>query len=343
MTPDRWTLARDGGALPPLEGRCVVLLARGNADLHALGASDILAVQGFRPDHDRLETRGFAVVPVLDQPSGFDAALVQVVKSKVRTLSAVATSMRAVKPGGLILVDGAKEEGIESVLRALKPHVDVEGVFSKAHGKLIWFRRPEIVPDPVADWIATPETAEGGYVTAPGAFSADAPDRGSEILVALTPPLKGRVADLGAGWGYLAAEILAEHEGITHLDLVEAEYDMLDAARANIDDPRAAFHWSDATRFDPTEPYDAIICNPPFHIGRRADPELGRAFISAAARMLKPSGKFIMVANRHLPYEAALKEAFGTGRLIAELEGFKLYEAAKPRQAQGRAARGQRR
>jgi len=50
-----------------------------------------------------------------------------------------------------------------------------------------------------------------------------------------------------------------------------------------------------------------------------------------------------MVANRHLPYEAALKDAFGTGRLIGELEGYKLYEAAKPRKAQGRASRGHRR
>jgi 16S rRNA (guanine1207-N2)-methyltransferase len=65
------------------------------------------------------------------------------------------------------------------------------------------------------------------------------------------PPLKGRVADLGAGWGYLSGEILAEQEGIAHLDLIEADHDMLEAARANVDDPRAAFHWADVTRFDP--------------------------------------------------------------------------------------------
>jgi 16S rRNA (guanine1207-N2)-methyltransferase len=51
--------------------------------------------------------------------------------------------MGAVVPGGLILIDGAKEEGIEAVLKALKPHVEVDGVFSKSHGKLIWFRRPD--------------------------------------------------------------------------------------------------------------------------------------------------------------------------------------------------------
>jgi predicted RNA methylase len=145
---------------------------------------------------------------------------------------------------------------------------------------------------------------------------------------------------LGPGWGYLAGEILAEQEGIAHLDLIEADHHMLEAARANIDDPRAAFHWADVTRFAPEEAYDAIIANPPFHTGRRADPGLGRAFISAAARMLKPSGKFIMVANRHLPYEAALKDAFGTGRLIGELEGYKLYEAAKPRHGAGTRIQG---
>jgi 16S rRNA (guanine1207-N2)-methyltransferase len=59
--------------------------------------------------------------------------------------------------------------------------------------------------------------------------------------------------------------------------------------------------------------------------------------------MLAPSGKFVMVANRHLPYEAALREAFGTGRLLGELEGYKLYEAAKPRQAAGRTSGGRKR
>jgi 16S rRNA (guanine1207-N2)-methyltransferase len=343
MTPDRWTLARDTGALPLVEGRCVVLLARGDAELGTLGAAEVLAVQGFRPDHDRLSARGFAVQADLDYAEGFDAALVQIVKAKARTLSALAEAFGAVAPGGLILIDGAKEEGIESVLKTLKPHVVFDGVFSKSHGKLIWFRRPDVIPDAVADWIALPAETEEGYVTTPGGFSADGPDRGSEILVALCPPLKGRVADLGAGWGYLAGEILAEQEGIAHLDLIEADHHMLEAARANIDDPRAAFHWADVTRFAPEEAYDAIIANPPFHTGRRADPGLGRAFISAAARMLKPSGKLIMVANRHLPYEAALKDAFGTGRMIGELEGYKLYEAAKPITAQGRASRGHRR
>ncbi len=343
MTPNRWTLARETGALPPVSGRCVVLLARGDADFTALDAAEVRAVQGFRPDHDRLAARGVDVAPQLEDEAPFDAALVQVMKSKVRTLSAVAEAIGAVRAGGMVVIDGAKEEGIEAILKTVKGQFEIDGVFSKSHGKLIWFTRRADLPEAIGDWIALPDETAEGYVTAPGGFSADGADRGSEILVALAPSMKGRVADLGAGWGYLSAEILAEQAAITHLDLIEADFDMLEAARVNVDDPRAAFHWADVTRFAPDEPYDAIIANPPFHIGRRADPGLGRAFILAAARMLKPSGKFIMVANRHLPYEAALKDAFGTGRLLGELEGYKLYEAAKPRQAQGRASRGQRR
>jgi 16S rRNA (guanine1207-N2)-methyltransferase len=331
MTPDRWTLALDSGALSPPGGRLLALLARGDADLGALGADEVLAVQGHRPDHDRLAARGIAVVPELGEAAGFDVALVQIVKARARTLGAIAEGLAALKPGGMLLVDGAKEEGIEAILKALRAAFDLDGVYSKAHGKLIWLTRPDPLPAAVADWIPEPTVTAEGYVTAPGGFSADGPDRGSELLVALAPPLKGRVADLGAGWGYIAAEVLAEQPGITHLDLIEADHAMLEAARANLDDPRAAFHWADATRFAPEEPYDAILCNPPFHSGRRADPGLGRAFIAAAARMLKPSGKFIMVANRHLPYEAALKEAFATGRMLGELEGYKLYEASKPR------------
>ena len=55
---------------------------------------------------------------------------------------------------------------------------------------------------------------------------------------------------------------------------------------------------------------DAVVMNPPFHEGRKADPELGQAFIEAAAGMLGAKGKLYMVANRHLPYEETLERLF---------------------------------
>jgi 16S rRNA (guanine1207-N2)-methyltransferase len=52
------------------------------------------------------------------------------------------------------------------------------------------------------------------------------------------------------------------------------------------------------------------VTNPPFHVVRAADPGLGRAFVEAARGMLGPRGDLWLVANRHLPYEGALRAAF---------------------------------
>ncbi|OAN76531.1 hypothetical protein A8B78_03370 [Jannaschia sp. EhC01] len=327
MTPDRWTLAIDGDDLALPDGAVLVMQARADSDFSSFG-DDVTCVQGFAPDHDRLAARGDNVV--VEAEGSFTNALVQITKSRVGTLSAIAEALGHLPPGGLLMVDGQKEEGIEAVVKQLRLLFEVDHVFSKSHGKLAWLRRPDVIPPQVVDWITAPEEGDHGYMTVPGGFSVEGPDRGSEILVALVPALKGRVADFGAGWGYIAGEILAEQDTIETFDLIEADHAMLEAAQHNIDDPRAHFHWADVARFEPDAPYDAIVCNPPFHVGRRADPGLGRAFIQAAARHLTPRGRFFMVANRHLPYEDTLKACFGTGSMLGELEGYKIYKAAKP-------------
>lgn len=327
MTPNRWTLALDSDQLSLPPGPVLVLGARAGADLAPLG--DVLAVTGSFPDHLALSCRGFAVATEVDDRA-YAAALVQIGKSKPANLGLVVEALASVQPGGVVLVDGQKTEGIESLLKGVKAVLPVDDVFSKSHGKLFWLTRPDALPPEIETWRIEPQDI-GGYVTAPGMFSADGPDPGSEMLVALVPKLKGRVADLGAGWGYLASEILDEQGEIAAMDLIEADWPSLQAAMTNVTDDRAEFVWADATTYSADEPYDAIISNPPFHSGREADPSLGRAFIAAAARNLKPGGRFFMVANRHLPYEAALKEAFGTGRMLGELQGYKLYEAARPK------------
>jgi len=137
------------------------------------------------------------------------------------------------------------------------------------------------------------------------------------------------LADLGAGWGYLSRHLLTR-EKIRELHLIEADFAALDCARKNVTDPRAHFHWADATRFTPDQPFDGIITNPPFHTTRKADPDIGRAFITAAAGMLTPSGQMYLVANRHLPYERTLADCF---RHVEEISGdnaFKVLRATKP-------------
>ena len=110
-----------------------------------------------------------------------------------------------------------------------------------------------------------------------------------------------------------------------------ADLTALDCARLNIADPRAEFHWADALSFAPASPADHVVTNPPFHRGREGDPDIGRGFITAAASMLGPRGQLWLVANRHLPYESTLQDAFQSVEILGQTASFKLYTAARPR------------
>jgi 16S rRNA (guanine1207-N2)-methyltransferase len=150
----------------------------------------------------------------------------------------------------------------------------------------------------------------------------------------LPDDLHGRVADLGAGFGYLATQVVARCPQVTALDLYEAEARALEPARSNLERAQREanrrlsvdVHWHDVTRGLPQR-YDAIVSNPPFHQGRADLPELGRAFITSAADALAADGRLLVVANRHLPYEALLQSRFREVRAVVVHDGFKVLAA----------------
>ncbi len=55
------------------------------------------------------------------------------------------------------------------------------------------------------------------------------------------------------------------------------------------------------------------------------------AFIAAAARILKPGGRLLMVANRQLPYEAALTARFRQWERLHEDGFYKVVMAQGPK------------
>src|SRR5690606_27540716 len=120
---------------------------------------------------------------------------------------------------------------------------------------------------------------------------------------------------------------------ITSLHLYEAEARALELAKENLAPHarRAAleFRWHDVAAGLPDR-YDVIVSNPPFHgPGRAARPDIGRAFIAAAARALVPGGTLWLVANRQLPYEQALGEGFAEVQTLAQERGFKVVRARR--------------
>lgn len=322
----RLSLALDAGLELP-EGR-IGLMHPGAAEaLPPVAKERLLAVTPHAPDHAALAAQGVAVRPDDPAPGSLAAVVVCLPRGRTEAQDLIARACRLT--AGPVVVDGQKTDGIEAVLKALRTRgVALSEAISKGHGKIAWFPST-----PLDDWLAAPARVDG-FLTRPGLFSADGPDPASRLLAEALPAGAGGVAvDLGAGWGYLAARFLARAPGLRALHLVESDARALDCARVNVSDPRAAFHWADATRPLPGLRADIVVTNPPFHQGRAAQPALGAAFIAAAAQMLNPGGALWLVANRHLPYEATLALSFRAVEEIAGTGAFKLFRATGPKPA----------
>ncbi len=323
MLATRLSLAlADGGVALPEEGRIAVFSARAGEDLSALPQDRTDIITGLYPDFRAFEGQGYTVCVA---PEGrYVMSVIAVPRAKALAQGTIALASSVTD--GVIIVDGAKTDGAESILKACRKRTDVSFPLSKAHGKLFWFDASSAFED----WLVEAKTTVDGFVTAPGVFSAEGVDPGSRMLADHLPTKLGaNVADLGGGWGYLSARAL-ERETVQILHLVEADRAACDCACQNVQDTRLSVHWADATTWTAPGRLDAVISNPPFHTDRAADPDLGRAFIASAARLLAPSGQFWMVANRHLPYEDTLRQHFAQVDEIAGTTKFKVLQATRP-------------
>lgn len=317
----RLELALNSGLI--LEGPISVLLPTPDHDLSSL-PREADVVQPFKPFHDHFQRLGFATS--LDGSASYQSVVLFLPRAKALARAMVHRAL--VRASGTVVIDGAKTDGVDSLLKDIRKRVAVEGPLSKAHGKIFWFQADA---DQFADWAAPTGQLVDGFQTAPGVFSADGIDPASALLAKALPEKLGRrIADFGAGWGYLSAGILRS-EAVRELHLVEADHTALDCARHNISDPRAQFHWADACTWTAPDRLDTVIMNPPFHTGRSAEPALGQSFIQSAARNLTGAGQLWMVANRHLPYETTLSERFARVEEVAGDNRFKVFHASRPR------------
>jgi 16S rRNA (guanine1207-N2)-methyltransferase len=296
----------------PGEGERVLFLGAeaGNARPEGFDA-EITFVQPFRPLFRPLRENAFP------EPEGedYDAALVLCGKHRGDNENRIAEALARVKIGGLIVVAGGKEDGIQSIRTTLLKLGIILDYAPKYHGVAIWFGRPEDASAAIKALGSTAVTVDGRFQAAPGMFSHDRVDAGSELLASRFPTdFDGNVADFGAGWGYLSIMLAEKSPRVNRIDLFEADHRALEFAKQNLahncPDLEARFFWQDLGTEPPKEKYDMVIMNPPFHEAQAADPELGRAMIRMAAGALKQGGRMMLVANRGLPYEPVLAEGF---------------------------------
>ena len=324
------------GALQwPGGNRVLFLRARAGAGLPA-AASGWVCEQSFRPHAAALERAGLRVVPAVGEGM-FELVLVLPPRQREEARALLARALQHAVPGGTVVASMLNTEGARSAEADIAALAGNVRSLSKNKCRVFWATADAATMDAprISQWAAldAPRAiADGRFLSRPGLFAWDRIDPASALLASCLPAdLSGRGADLGAGFGYLAAEVLERCPDVASMDLYEAEARALELARLNLAGKRAieiACHWHDVTGGLPAR-YDFIVSNPPFHQGRADQPELGRAFIAAAAAALNPGGRLWLVANRHLPYEAELARGFSSVRAVKEQDGFKVIEAVK--------------
>ncbi len=333
---DSLFLPLQGGQLAWPTTPALLLNARPGAALGAWRGRSLLCQQSFKPFSDALQREGFDVVPETQATFAWVGLLPTRQREEARAL--LAQGVQRLRGDGVLLVSAANNEGARSLEADLRRLAGPVQTLSKNHCRVFWLQRDPAAIDAglLDDWAAldAPRAIAGGrYLSRPGLFAWDRIDPASALLAAALPgDLRGHAADLGAGWGYLADALLARCPGIQALDLYEAQARALPLAQANLrghaERVALGFHWHDVGQGLPQR-YDVIVSNPPFHTGRADQPELGQAFIRAAATALRAGGRLFLVANRHLPYEAVLGEGFARWRVLREADGFKVIEAEK--------------
>lgn len=330
------------GLLRAPDGDVLFLRAREGAALHAWRQRPLSCTQPSKPEADRLQRIGADCLDEDALPNGaFPLVLVLPPRQREEARALLARACAAVAPGGVVVASVANDEGAKSRETDLKALAGTLTTVSKHHCRVFWTAPQAAFDAPLlAQWatgdaprvLHATQVPGGRFHTRPGVFAWDRVDAASAMLAeALPADLHGRVADFGAGWGYLSMEVLARCPRVASLDLYEADARALPLARANLADAGVPVrvHWHDVAQGVP-ERYDAIVCNPPFHaLGRGERPDIGRAFIAAAAQALGPGGRLWLVANRHLPYEDALGEGFAQVRIVAQHGSFKIVEATK--------------
>lgn len=321
----------------PADGRALLLGARAGAALAEFASPALVCEQSFRPRAAALEAAGLTVSTHVE--GRFPLVLVLPPRQREAARALLARALDQAEPGGTVVVSLANTDGARSVEEDLARLAGRVGSLSKSRCRVFWAQAGVGDPALQAEWKALDEprpVADGRFLSRPGLFAWDRIDPGSAFLAAHLPPdLKGQGADLGAGFGTLSAEVLNRCPEVTALDLYEAEARALELAQRNLE-PYAGqaeldYLWHDvAAGLPPGRRYHFVVTNPPFHEGGRADRhDLGRAFITAAAAALRQKGRLFLVANRHLPYEATLEQAFTMVRRIADDGAYKVIEAAK--------------
>lgn len=169
------------------------------------------------------------------------------------------------------------------------------------------------------------------YRQFPGVFSGAHIDYATQLLLRhwqdldlADLPESATILDLACGNGIIGAELLGRY---TKASLVATDDSALAvaSARLNLPEQRVRVLYHHRLDFLADNAIDLVVTNPPFHFGYENNIEVSLDLFRQSRRVLRPGGRLIIVANRHLNYGTHLQKLFPRVDRVMETHKFVIY------------------
>lgn len=163
-----------------------------------------------------------------------------------------------------------------------------------------------------------------------GVFSAKNVDYASQFFMEHMSVLNDdlKILDLGSGSGVLAWKA-NQLKPDAHINLLDDNYLANESAKLNMPEGNFHYHFKDDLKHITNNSFDLVISNPPFHFEHETNIEVSISLFSQVYKILKPRGRFQLVANKHLNYRTHLSKIFKHVESIAENDKFVVYSCVK--------------
>ncbi|HEY1351188.1 MAG TPA: class I SAM-dependent methyltransferase [Ktedonobacteraceae bacterium] len=224
----------------------------------------------------------------------------------------------ALKVGGRLYVEGAKDRGILSLGRYIQEIFGNLETLAISKGRRLVCAVKSVDS---AGELALPDLAP---------FAAGRIDEGTRLLLdSLEVRVSDTALDPGCGAGFIGAYI-AERASRGQVTLLDVSLVSVAAARRLLEQRglvNVQVLASDGMQAVRDRRFDLVATNPPFHLGGIQTTAIAQRFIHETARVLRPRGRFYLVANRFLKYEPVLRACFGTVEEVGGNTRFKVLRS----------------
>ncbi len=204
---------------------------------------------------------------------------------------------------------------------------DVEQSKAKKKARLLILRSKKVIEHQ----IVTEFIKYNGqsYQQYPGVFSSGHIDYATQFLLKhfKVHPNESIILDMASGNGVIAVNTLAQNPD-AEVHLLDDSFLAIESSKLNIN-KRAHFHWNDSLEDFKDGSLDLVVSNPPFHFEFETNIEVTLELFRQVYRCLKESGRFVLVANRHLNYKTHLDKVFKRCSVTKENDKFVVYECIK--------------